>query len=335
MPWRKTRDPYAIWLSEVILQQTRVNQGMSYFHAFLERFPTVNDLAAAQQDDVLETWQGLGYYSRARNLHATAKQIVNEFNGVFPSRYADLLLLKGIGPYTAAAISSFAFGEDQAAVDGNVIRVVSRLFSITEDVRLPKVQSNIKELAQGLLPIGQSYTFNQAMMELGATVCTPGKPRCMVCPVVDFCEAHKAGIQATLPVKSALRARRTRYLNYLLLEFDGALLFKKRGPKDIWEGLYEPLLMESEHSFSSASEFWQFFPEVEELALEAHFYPVSKHILSHQELRISLLRVVVSKSIFSETGIWIPLAEVQALPKPVVFSKILGLKKGTALPLAF
>lgn len=328
-------DPYAIWLSEVILQQTRVNQGINYYFRFLERFPTVQQLADAPQDAVLETWQGLGYYSRARNLHATAQQIVQQYGGRFPDNYLELLKLKGIGPYTAAAISSFAFHEDQVAVDGNVLRVMTRLYNIGDDIRSPKTQAQIKELARNLLPEGQSYAFNQAMMELGATICTPSKPACVQCPVSTFCEARKLGTQSKLPFKSAAKERRVRYLNYLLLEFEGTMFFVKRGPKDIWEGLYEPVLIEADHAFSHPDNFLPLFPELGSLVLRTKFYPVSKHILSHQDLRISLLLAELHHKPSWDHGLWVSKQDLPSLPKPIVFSKILGLKKGTALPLSF
>ncbi len=308
---------------------------MNYYFAFLEKFPTVQDLANAPQDSVLETWQGLGYYSRARNLHATAQQIVQQYGGRFPDNYQELLKLKGIGPYTAAAISSFAFHEDQVAVDGNVLRVMTRLYNIGDDIRSPKTQAQVKDLARNLLPAGQSYAFNQAMMELGATICTPSKPACVQCPVSTFCEARKLGTQSKLPFKSAAKERRVRYLNYLLLEFEGTMFFVKRGPKDIWEGLYEPLLVEADHAFTASEPFLGALPQLKELVLATHFYPTSKHILSHQELRISLLVAEVSKKPQVPDGVWVEKKALPSLPKPIVFSKILGLKKGTALPLSF
>lgn len=308
---------------------------MKYYLAFLERFPTISDLAAAPEDAVLETWQGLGYYSRARNLHATAKQIVQSFGGRFPETYSELIKLKGIGPYTAAAISSFAFNEDQVAVDGNVLRVISRVFNLNSDIRLPKTQNQFRELTASLLPSGQSYSFNQAMMELGAIICTPTKPQCGHCPVRVFCEAQKVGIQENLPFKSSAKSRRTRFLNYLLLESDSEFLFRKRGPKDIWEGLYEPILIESSFSFAHTSDFESAFPSFFTQISGTRLFPTTKHILSHQELHVTVLQAETARKLEVDGAVWVPANAISSLPKPIVFSKILGLKKGTPLPLSF
>ncbi|TAE12733.1 MAG: A/G-specific adenine glycosylase [Bacteroidetes bacterium] len=202
LPWRDTPNPYHIWLSEVILQQTRVKQGLPYYVAFVELFPTVQDLANASEELVMRTWQGLGYYSRARNMHATAKIIAQAWQGNFPTTKADLIKLKGIGEYTASAIASFAFGEQVAVVDGNVFRVLSRFFGIEADISSPKGVKHFQELAKTLLPTQQSQTYNQAIMEFGALQCTPQKPNCMFCPLQAGCVAHATGKQDSLPVKT-------------------------------------------------------------------------------------------------------------------------------------
>lgn len=339
LPWRQTSDPYHIWLSEVILQQTRVAQGTAYYHRFLKNFPTVKNLAQASEDEVLEIWQGLGYYSRARNLHAAAKHIGNELGGQFPQDYDNLLKLKGIGEYTAAAIASFAYHEDKAVVDGNVIRVISRLFKIEEDIRLPKVVAQIKEITQSLLPAGSAYLFNQALMEVGALVCSPRNPLCETCPVSTHCEARKAGIQHTLPFKSKAKARRVRYLNYLLIEAEGELYFKKRGPKDIWEGLYEPILFEEDRAFESPEEFINLGSNFLKSDLQkvelVNLIPAAKHILSHQELWVSLCHVRLQSKPILKDGKWIMISELDRLPKPVIFSKLMSKKKAAQLPLIF
>src|SRR5690606_29978884 len=191
LPWRNTRDPYQIWLSEIILQQTRVIQGTNYFLAFTEKFPRIENLANAQEQEILRLWQGLGYYSRARNLHFTAKHIVKELNGKFPDSFQELLKLKGVGEYTAAAIASIAFNETVPAVDGNVFRVFSRYFNIHRDISLPKTRKYFFELGKETIDQNRPGDFNQAVMELGATVCTPKNPKCEICPVNESCEALK------------------------------------------------------------------------------------------------------------------------------------------------
>lgn len=202
MPWRETSDPYKIWISEIMLQQTRVDTVIPYYERFLKRFPTVDKLASADQQTVLKLWEGLGYYSRARNMHYAAKQIVSDYKSTFPGTYAGLLKLKGVGPYTAAAISSIAFNRKQAVVDGNVIRVLSRYFGIKDDVRRSAVKKQIQKLADSIIPEDSPGDFNQAMMELGATVCTPSKPQCESCPVSTQCIAYQSAETEIIPYKS-------------------------------------------------------------------------------------------------------------------------------------
>ncbi len=334
LPWRETQDPYRIWLSEVILQQTRVAQGLGYYHRFLEAFPRLTDLAAAAQEDVLRIWQGLGYYARARNMHGTAQQLVSEYGGLFPSTYAGLLKLKGVGPYTAAALASFAFHEDVAAVDGNVLRVFARWLGIEDDIARPATRNAIGREVSSRLPSGQSWLYNQAIMELGALVCTPRNPACAVCPVAEGCRARLSGRQSVLPVKSKPGARRRRFLNYLLLEAGGHYYFRLREGRDIWEGLFEPLLLEAGHSFLSPEEFFAGLPAGSQ-AEAAEVYPLQRHILSHQELMVSLCRVQLGARPGMSSGRWVPAGELNELPLPVIFSKILGNRTGRVLPLVF
>lgn len=335
LPWRQTSDPYHIWLSEVILQQTRVAQGLAYYHRFLEKFPTVHQLAQAPQDEVLEVWQGLGYYSRARNLHAAAKYVAFECKGVFPSNYDSLLKLKGIGKYTAAAIASFAFHEDKAVVDGNVIRVISRLYKIEEDIRLPKVVDEVRFYTEQLLPMGHAYLFNQGIMELGAMVCVPSSPACGKCPVATFCLAFKENLQASIPFKSKAKERRVRFLNYLLIEAEGELLFRKRGSKDIWEGLYEPILLEDSMAYYSPDQFLERAGVANDKVEIVQVHRPTRHILSHQELWVTLCHIRMKNKPLIPDGKWIMSSELGRLPKPVIFSKILDLKHPAQLPLAF
>ena len=240
LPWRRTRDPYAVWLSEIILQQTRVAQGWAYWERFLERFPTVDALAAAPEDEVLRLWQGLGYYSRARNLHAAAKQIVSM--GGFPSTLEGIRSLKGVGDYTAAAIGSIAFGLPAAVVDGNVYRVLARYFGIATPVGSTASKKEFTALAQRLLPPEAPAAFNQGMMDFGATCCTPVTPACLTCPLQPSCQAFRDGRVELLPVKQEARKPVERHLTYVYVRFQGQTALHRRGPGDIWQGLWEPLL---------------------------------------------------------------------------------------------
>ena len=245
LPWKNTLDPYFIWLSEIIMQQTRVAQGTPYYLKFIELFPTVHDLAAASQEKVYKAWEGLGYYSRARNLHATSKFISKELKGVFPNTYDELIKLKGVGPYTAAAISSFAYNEDRAVLDGNVFRVLSRLFDIDTDILSGQGKKEFQIVANELLPKGKSADFNQAIMDFGALVCVPANPNCMFCPAQTLCLSYNRGNVAERPVKKKAAKKKHRYFYFLDLsrtannELSEGFLARKRTSKDVWEGLFE------------------------------------------------------------------------------------------------
>jgi len=240
LPWRRTRDPYAVWLSEIILQQTRIVQGKAYWERFMERFPTVEDLADASEDEVLRLWEGLGYYSRARNLHAAAKQIVAM--GGFPETLEGIRSLKGVGDYTAAAIGSICFGLPAAVVDGNVYRVLARHFGISTPVGTTQAKKEFTDLAQKLLPEDAS-AFNQGMMDFGAMQCTPQNPDCAACPLLPSCNAYKTGRTDILPVKKPAAAVKERRFNYIYVRCNGYTAIRKRGKGDIWQGLYEPLVV--------------------------------------------------------------------------------------------
>lgn len=244
LPWRETRDPYRIWISEIILQQTRVSQGLDYYKRFVERFPTVEALALASQDEVMRQWEGLGYYSRARNMHAAAAQIVAE--GGFPSDYAGVRALKGIGDYTAAAICSFAYNLPTAVVDGNVYRVLSRYFGVETPIDSTKGKKVFAELASELLDTKRPALYNQAIMDFGALQCVPKSPRCKTCVLADACCAFAAGKVELLPVKSKKTAVKTRHFSYLIILDEGKTYIHRRGDGDIWNGLYEPLLIETD-----------------------------------------------------------------------------------------
>ena len=242
LPWRRTRDPYAIWLSEIILQQTRIAQGKAYWERFLDRFPDVGSLARAHEDEVLRLWEGLGYYSRARNLHAAAKQIVAA--GSFPDTLEGIRALKGVGDYTAAAIGSIAFGLDAAVVDGNVYRVLSRYYGIATPVGSTAAKKEFTALAADLLPEGKAADFNQGMMDFGSLQCTPVSPACETCPLASACQAFRTGRTGILPVKQAAKAVTVRHFSYFYFRHEGMTAFRKRPAGDIWQGLWEPFLLE-------------------------------------------------------------------------------------------
>lgn len=258
LPWRETRDPYAIWLSEIILQQTRIAQGWEYWERFMAQYPTVQDLAAAHEDEVLKLWQGLGYYSRARNLHTAAKQIVAL--GHFPDTLEGIKQLKGVGDYTAAAIGSFAFDIPAAVVDGNVYRVLARYFGIDTPINSTQGKKEFAALAQSLLPSSKASdspssfspasdfqsslslvaAYNQAMMDFGAIQCTPQSPKCLLCPLAETCEAMRTNRVAELPVKQKTLKVKTRHLSYIYIRYNGMTAIHRRGEGDIWQGLWEP-----------------------------------------------------------------------------------------------
>ena len=272
LPWRETNDPYAIWLSEVILQQTRIAQGMSYWERFIAQWPTVNDLAAATEDEVLKAWQGLGYYSRARNLHTAAQQVVKI--GEFPQTFKELKSLKGVGDYTAAAIASIAFGEPVAVVDGNVYRVLSRYYGITTAIDSTEGKKEFQTLAQSLLPTNEPADYNEAIMDFGATQCTPTSPHCTTCPLCETCVAFREQRMNELPIKSKKVKQRERHFTYLYIEYEGEIAIHQRGAGDIWQGLWE--LPQAEQLTSSKDSVWG----KEALLLRKGV----KHILTHQIL---------------------------------------------------
>lgn len=245
MPWRETTDPYKIWLSEIILQQTRVAQGLPYYLAFIEAYPTVFELASAEEDEVLKLWQGLGYYSRARNLHFTAKYVVNELNGVFPVDYRGLLTLKGIGDYTASAIASICYNEPTPVVDGNVYRVLSRFYGVDTPINTTKGVKEFKRLAKEVMDDNNPALYNQAIMEFGAIQCKPKSPDCSSCPIQEGCEAYRQSRIQELPVKEKKLKIKKRYFNYLVFLYKGQTLIKRRTKKGIWFNLYEFPLFET------------------------------------------------------------------------------------------
>lgn len=246
LPWRETNDPYKIWLSEIILQQTRVDQGRSYYEKFVDKYPKVADLATADQEEVLKDWQGLGYYSRARNLHSAANMIVEDFDGKFPNTYLEIKQLKGVGDYTAAAIASFAYGEAKAVVDGNVYRLLARYFGIETPIDSTQGKKEFTALAQQLIPEDQAGIYNQAIMEFGALQCKPKNPDCQTCPLQTSCAAYAADKIDLLPIKARKTKVRDRFFHYLILETADQMILRKRSGKGIWQNLFDFPLIETE-----------------------------------------------------------------------------------------
>ncbi|CAM2813734.1 A/G-specific adenine glycosylase [Flavobacterium frigoris] len=306
LPWRSTTNPYLIWLSEIMLQQTRVAQGTPYFLAFTAAFPTVFDLAKANEEEVLKLWQGLGYYSRARNLHKTAQYVAFELNGVFPGSYNDLLKLKGVGEYTAAAIASFSYNEIVPVVDGNVFRVLSRYFDVETDIALASAKKEFAALAFELIPKDNPAIFNQAIMEFGALQCVPKSPNCSICVFNESCAALQKNKVAQLPVKSKKLKVRNRYFNYLVVADDNEnTIIQKRTAKGIWQNLYEFPLMETvkEEGFDYVAEKIQehYFEENEVVSVMECNAKSIIHKLSHQHLYIKFWKVGLKGTI--ENGI--------------------------------
>ncbi|WP_165023119.1 A/G-specific adenine glycosylase [Dysgonomonas sp. ZJ279] len=303
LPWRETNDPYIIWISEIILQQTRVDQGWAYFDRFIYRFPDVSSLAVADEGEVLKLWQGLGYYSRARNLHATAQIIAGIYKGVFPREYKDVLALKGIGEYTAAAIVSFAYNQPYAVVDGNVYRVLSRIFAVDDAIDTTSGKKVFAQLAQSLLNEEEPGLHNQAIMEFGALQCVPMSPNCQICPMADFCQAYLYNKVSSYPVKEGKTKVRNRYFNYLDIRHNDKMYLNKRGAKDIWHGLYELPLIETSESLSierlqKDESFVKLFDNVEGVTIT--LVSQMKHVLSHQIIYANFYRIEIERGDFPD-----------------------------------
>lgn len=295
--WRESKEPYKIWLSEVILQQTRTEQGLPYYNRLLSEFPTLKDLATASEDEVLKLWQGLGYYSRARNLHFTAKYIHSELNGVFPNTFDSLLQLKGVGDYTASAIASICFEIPQAVVDGNVFRFLSRYFGILTPINSSTAHKEFKKKAQDLMGKSRPGMFNQAMMEFGSLQCTPKKPKCQSCPFAESCIAFNQNKTMSLPVKTSLTKIRKRFFNYLVIKDQrGHYLFEKRTAKGIWYNLYQFPLLESKTTLKSKQALFAHPDFPKEFYLNPsgvklwNTEPII-HKLSHQNLAVSFWEI--------------------------------------------
>jgi len=325
LPWRNTQNPYYIWLSEIILQQTQVKQGLPYYNAFVKAYPTIFDLAQSDEQNVLKLWQGLGYYSRARNLHFTARYIANELGGVFPNTYDDIIKLKGIGDYTASAIASIAFGENTAVVDGNVYRVLSRFFGIETPINSTKGIKEFKTLASRLIDKKQPAKFNQAIMEFGAQQCKPKNPYCIVCPIQNACVAFKENKIATLPIKLKKTKVRQRYFNYLvLLDSKKNTVLEQRTQKGIWQNLFQFPLIESEKSLSI--EDFKAHTKTNSIFLNLKFdfslYNETDiiHKLSHQHLHTKFW-IITTKNIITDS---IPMHTVERYPVPALIGEFIS-----------
>ena len=317
LPWRRTTDAYAIWLSEIILQQTRIAQGTAYWERFMERFPTVEALAEASEDEVLRLWEGLGYYSRARNLHAAAREVVAL--GRFPDTLEGIRSLKGVGDYTAAAIGSFAFGLPAAVVDGNVYRVLARIYGITTPVGTTAAKKQFTHLAQSLLPPERPGDFNQAMMDFGATQCTPQNPACDTCPMAGECAAFQTGRTGELPVKKSGPAVKERWFTFVYLRCQGMTAIRRRGAGDIWQGLWEPYVVEHPGPAQRTP-----LPDWTQNGGLRRIGGEWVHKLTHRTLHADLyLFEAECRLELPEGFVWIQEAELDAYAKPRLFEILL------------
>ena len=322
LPWRGETDPYKIWISEIILQQTRVNQGWDYYLRFISQFPDVKLLAKAPLQEVLHIWQGLGYYSRARNIHVSARQIVHEYQGVFPQNYLDIKKLKGIGSYTAAAIASIAFQLPYPAVDGNVLRVITRIFGIYEDIAQPKTVQAITQLCQELIVKEKPGDFNQALMELGAIQCTPQKTHCETCPFASYCVAFAKEHIHLLPLKSLKVKIKERFFHHFIFIKENKMIIEQRMNNDIWKNLYQFPLIETENACEKVTK--------EELLqagfsnIQPVFFKEIKHKLTHQHLYIRFYIVNDYLPKLKKNRLLIFHKEAEKYPFPAVLKKILA-----------
>lgn len=336
LPWRNTSDPYIVWVSEIILQQTRVDQGLEYFKRFVARFPDVFSLARASEQEVLKHWQGLGYYTRARNMQVAARSIVQEFNGIFPESSVELLKLKGIGPYTASAIASICFGEACPVIDGNVMRVIARYFGIKLAVNTPKGHKAVHGAALQIIDRDRAGEFNQAIMEFGALHCTPSRPMCDFCPLQFGCEAFRAHTVGILPIKIKLAKPRDRHFNYLTILQNNKyghqeIYLHKRTSKDIWKGMYElpliesPSAMEPEELFGSPG--WKTIFGEQKLRI-IEYSEGYKHQLTHQTIHARFVSVYLEGPPADITG-WqrIEVNHLPDFPLPRLIDRYLKQKK--------
>lgn len=322
LPWRKTKDPYNIWLSEIILQQTRVAQGLPYYEKFIERYPTVFDMAKASEEQILKLWQGLGYYSRARNMHKTAKMVVSEYGGIFPDSYKGLIKLKGVGDYTASAIASICYGEKQPVVDGNVYRVLSRYFGVDLPINSTEGVKYFKALAHEVMADENVRDYNQGIMEFGAIQCTPKKPYCLLCPLKDGCIAFAENRIQELPVKLKKNKIKERIFNYLIFrDTNKNVVLQRRKGKGIWQGLYQFPLIETNALVNSEPELLDLvrnaFPEVKTTKITKLNEDPIVHKLSHQHLKTSFWILDVGSSLKGA----VPWSNIDEYPVPVLIAE--------------
>jgi A/G-specific adenine glycosylase len=330
LPWRETKNPYHIWLSEIILQQTRIAQGLPYYNRFVSKYPEIKDLADAEENEILRSWQGLGYYSRARNLHKCAKVITSEYHGKFPNTMKTLLTLPGIGKYTAAAIASLVFNEAVPVVDGNVYRVLARYFGIELDITTSKAFGYFYDLSLTLIDKTDPGEYNQAVMEFGALYCTPKQPDCDHCILQSGCEANAKSLQKVLPVKKRKQKSKKRYFNYFVIMFDNRILMRQRKEKDIWQGLYEFLLIEQSQSVTTDilnhPTLKKFSGSNTQITMNDK---IIRHVLSHQLLYVNFAIISIDKDshlideLTTEEFRWYNVHEIEELPKPVLLANFL------------
>jgi A/G-specific adenine glycosylase len=331
MPWKGEKDPYKIWLSEIILQQTRVEQGWNYYLNFIQKYPSVIDLANAKDEEAFKLWEGLGYYNRCKNLLFTARQIANRYQGNFPNDYETILSLKGIGPYTAAAIASFAFNLPHAVIDGNVFRVLSRVFGIHTPIDSIDGKKTFSILAEQILDIKSPGLYNQAIMDFGATVCKPLTPLCTKCAMKKICKAFKSGTVNELPVKEKTLLKKNRWMYYFLFEYDGRVLIHKRTNKDIWENLFEFYLIESADAVKWNDEeikaFLQEQLDINRFQLQ-QVSELYKQQLTHQNIKGQFIRIKllsIPKNLKNHQ--WILIDETQQLAFPKFINQYLNENK--------
>ncbi len=329
MPWKGIDDPYKIWLSEIMLQQTRVEQGTAYYNHFIKKFPTVDKLALADDDEVFKMWEGLGYYTRCKNLMATAKIIAFDYKSIFPDTYDEILKLKGIGPYTAAAIASFAFKLPYAVVDGNVTRVISRFFGIEKPIDSNDGKKYFAELAQSLLHAKSPATYNQALMDFGATVCRPKQPLCEICLLQKKCVAYAKDLTKLLPLKKKKLIKRNRYFYYIIVEQKGKIFVRKRTDKDIWQNLWEFILVEKDkklpaEAFIKTKEFSALFDRFNISIRTSVFY---KQQLTHQTIEGLFLYVTVKAAFNNDNYTALEKAEIKMLAFPKFITGFLEKKE--------
>lgn len=322
MPWKGEKNPYKVWLSEVILQQTRVEQGWAYFERFVKQYPDIQSLANANDEDVFKLWEGLGYYNRCKNLLATARNITNNLKGVFPQDYETILSLKGVGGYTAAAISSFCYGLPYPVIDGNVFRVLSRFFGIDTPIDSNNAKKNFTTLAEKQLYQQDPGGYNQAIMDFGATVCKPALPLCNTCPLQKQCAAYNTGMVNLLPVKEKTLARKTRWFSYFIFLHNGNTLVHKRTARDIWQNLFEYYLAETtdnpKWSRQSIQEFLQGQLNIAPVD-DIQFFAAAAQQLTHQEIKGWFIHVPlksIPKPLAASTFKWLPKAQLAQLPFP-------------------